>query len=138
MVERDAQRRRPVRPRLISSNFSLLRYSVVFEAEDFGASLNIANYKKLSEVCIEKTFLLSFLESSVREFLKTPNQMLIFLFVSIFDTVRIPKPVILQYRTTYLACYVLLLFCAITTAFIFKIWVVGRNMETDRLYERLR
>lgn len=71
------------------------------------------------------------------EFLKIPNQKLLFLLFSILDTTKAPKLIMLSTKVSYLMTYVSLLFLVILVGFIFKIIMIAKKRETDRIFGEL-
>ena len=74
----------------------------------------------------------------ITEYLKTPNQMLFFLFFSVLDMAKIPSPMFFEREVSYLMIYILFLFFIILGVFLFKVFLTAKEKETDRLFARLK
>lgn len=120
---------------LLSSNLSLLKFSVAVEALEG----NEPSDKKMKNNNPDNgTASSSGLRLIVTEFLKTPNQMLIFLFFSVIDALKIQRISLFEIEFSYLAIYISFFFFVIIAIFLLKVLLIAKNMETDKLFSRLQ
>jgi phosphatidylglycerophosphate synthase len=124
---------------LLSSNLSLLKNSVAVDAKLARTTTLIGQPpRQATQGGLNHNPNLSVIKGIIQEFLKIPNQKLFFLAVSILDTVNIPKPRILQWPLTYIGFYMLGLSMVVTIVFFTKIYVLAQDMETDKIFYKIK
>lgn len=120
---------------LLSSNLSLLKFSVAVEAmegnEPSGKKMEHNNSDNGNSSS-------SGLRLIMIEFLKTPNQMLFFLFFSVIDALKIQRISLFNIEISYIAGYISFFFFVIIAIFLLKAFLIAKNLETDRLFSKLQ
>jgi len=118
----------------LSSKPLIVAVEAKFQNEDY--KFNIKD--KATNEQYGKKNLLEKLKIIVSEYLKVPNQKLIFLILSITDAIKDPIPINSSLKVSYLMIYVSLLFLVFLGGLLFKIIMIAKKMETDRIFEQLK